>query len=216
MEPLSNSALPSTPPYRAAVMTEQFPGRPLDQAKDQHSHSNVSSQSPIGLPGKSVGALRPPRQSRKRLGNTLWIVLGLAFGCHLLECDPPIFLRWVLRAGDRGLDQVHSAASYSGAAPPPGTAIAPGLDPPVGAIAREVRSLQPDVRHLGEHGYERGPGNLDVAVQFFLSSYDRFPARPDSQLVDTITAAEAVLGSGIANSFKIAFRVAGMLGRMNA
>jgi len=59
-------------------------------------------------------------------------------------------------------------------------------------------------------------GNLDVALQFFLSSYDRFPARPDSQLVDTITAAEAVLGSGIANTFKLAFRVAGMLGRTNA
>ena len=84
------------------------------------------------------------------------------------------------------------------------------------AIAREVRSLQPDVRYLGEHGYERGPGNLDVALQFFLSSYDRFPARPDSQLVDTITATEAVLGSGIANTFKLAFRVAGMLGRTNA
>ena len=65
-------------------------------------------------------------------------------------------------------------------------------------------------------GYERGPGNLDVALQFFLSSYDRFPARPDSQLVDTITAAEALLGSGIANTFKLAFRVAGMLGRTDA
>jgi len=84
------------------------------------------------------------------------------------------------------------------------------------AIARKVRSLQPVVRYLGEHGYERGPGNLDVALQFFLSSYDRFPTRPDSQLVDTITAAEAVLGSGVANTFKLAFRVAGMLGRTNA
>lgn len=84
------------------------------------------------------------------------------------------------------------------------------------AIAREVRSLQPNVRYLGEHGYERGPGNLDVAVQFFVSSYDRFPARPDSQLVDIITAAEAVLGSGMANTFKLAFRVAGMLGRTDA
>jgi|GEM_PF-2563685 len=84
------------------------------------------------------------------------------------------------------------------------------------AVAREVRSLQPDVRYLEYNGYERGPGNLDVALQFFLSSYDRFPARPDSQLVDTITAAEAVLGSGIANTFKLAFRVAGMLGRTDA
>jgi hypothetical protein len=84
------------------------------------------------------------------------------------------------------------------------------------AIARAVRSLQPDVRYLADNGYERGPGNLDVALQFFLSSYDRFPARGDSQLVDIITAAEAVLGSGIANTFKLAFRVAGMLGRTDA
>jgi Apea-like HEPN len=84
------------------------------------------------------------------------------------------------------------------------------------AIAREVRSLQRKVRYLGVHGYESGPGNLDVALQFFLSSYDRFPSRPESQLVDAITAAEAVLGSGIANTFKLAFRVAGMLGRTNA
>jgi hypothetical protein len=33
------------------------------------------------LPGESIGAPRPARQSRKRLGNALWIVLGLAFGC---------------------------------------------------------------------------------------------------------------------------------------
>ena len=84
------------------------------------------------------------------------------------------------------------------------------------AVAREARSLEPDVRYLESNGYERGPGNLDVALQFFLSSYDRYPARPDSQLVDTITAAEAVLGSGIANAFKLAFRVAGMLGRTDA
>jgi hypothetical protein len=84
------------------------------------------------------------------------------------------------------------------------------------AIARETRSLQPDVRYLQDNGYERGPGNLDVALQFFLSTYDRFPSRPDSQLVDTITATEAVLGSGVANTFKLVFRVAGILGRTDA
>jgi hypothetical protein len=69
------------------------------------------------------------------------------------------------------------------------------------------------VRYLEEQGYGRGPGNLDLALRSFISSYDRFPARPDSQVVDIITAADAVLGSGIANTFKLAFRVAGMLGR---
>jgi hypothetical protein len=81
------------------------------------------------------------------------------------------------------------------------------------AIARQVRSLQPAVRFLDEHGYGRGPGNLDLALRSFISSYDRFPARQDSQLVDVITAAEALLGSGTEITFKLAFRVAGMLGR---
>jgi hypothetical protein len=80
------------------------------------------------------------------------------------------------------------------------------------AIARKVRSLQPRVRNSRKHGYERGPGNLDVALQFFLSSYGRFPAHADSQLVHIITAAKAVLGSGVANTLKPALRVAGMLG----
>jgi len=81
------------------------------------------------------------------------------------------------------------------------------------AIAREVRSLQPTLRHLDEHGYGRGPGNFDLALRLFTSSYDRFPANRESQLVDTITSAEAVLGSDIEIAFKLAFRIAGMLGR---
>jgi len=80
-------------------------------------------------------------------------------------------------------------------------------------IAREVRSLQPILRQVDKQGYGNGPGNLGLAVQSFSSSYDRFPANRDSQLVDTITAAEAVLGSGTEITFKLAFRVAGMLGR---
>jgi hypothetical protein len=66
---------------------------------------------------------------------------------------------------------------------------------------------------LEEHGYGNGPGNLGLALRSFTSSYDRFPANRESQLVDTITAAEAVLGSGTEITFKLAFRVAGMLGR---
>lgn len=81
------------------------------------------------------------------------------------------------------------------------------------AVAREVRSLQPTLRYLEEHSFGKGPGNLDLALRSFNSSYDRFPARPDSQLVDTITAAEAVLGTETEIAFKLAFRVAGMLGR---
>jgi len=81
MAPFTSSKLPSAPPHGAAVMAEQFPGRPLDQAQGRDPHSNVSNESPIGLPAKSIGAPRPPRQSRERSGNALWIVFGLAFGC---------------------------------------------------------------------------------------------------------------------------------------
>jgi hypothetical protein len=81
------------------------------------------------------------------------------------------------------------------------------------AIAREVRSLQPAIRYLSEHGYGRGPGNLELALRSFASSYDRFPANQDSQLVDIITAAEALLGTDTEITFRLAFRVAGMLGR---
>ena len=45
-------------------MAEQSSGRLLDQAQGQDSHSK-----------------RPPSQSRKRMGNTLLIVVSLAFGC---------------------------------------------------------------------------------------------------------------------------------------
>jgi hypothetical protein len=84
------------------------------------------------------------------------------------------------------------------------------------AIAREIRSLQPVIRYLAEHGYGRGPGNLDLALRSFVSSYDRFPASQDSQLVDIITAAEALLGTESEITFRLAFRVAGMLGRTAA
>lgn len=73
--------------------------------------------------------------------------------------------------------------------------------------------MQPALRYLEEHGYGRGPGNLDLALRSFISSYDRFPARRDSQLVDVVTAAEALLGTESEITFRLAFRGAGMLGR---
>jgi hypothetical protein len=81
-------------------------------------------------------------------------------------------------------------------------------------IARTARTLQPTVARIEQHGYGGGPGNLDLALRSFDSTYDRFPRRSDSQLVDTITAAEALLGTGTSElTFKLAFRVAGLLGR---
>ena len=81
--------------------------------------------------------------------------------------------------------------------------------------AREARSLQAYVRYLDDNGYGNGPGNLDVALQSFLSTYERIPSSSAFQVVDTITAAEAILSDGI-NTFKLAFRLAGLLGRTDA
>jgi hypothetical protein len=80
---------------------------------------------------------------------------------------------------------------------------------------RAARSLQAEIRYLDYNSYDNGPGNLYVALQSFLSTYERIPPGQAYQLVDTITAAEAMLSDGI-NTFKLAFRIAGLLGRTDA
>lgn len=60
-------------------------------------------------------------------------------------------------------------------------------------------------------GYERAPGNLGVALRVFSGIYDRWPSRHDSQLLDAITALEAILGTETELSFRLSFRVAGLL-----
>ena len=44
-------------------------------------------------------------------------------------------------------------------------------------------------------GYSKGPGNLDVALRYFMATYDRWPAGNDSKLLDAVTSLEAVLGA---------------------
>lgn len=65
--------------------------------------------------------------------------------------------------------------------------------------------------HLETIGYRRAPGNLDLALRAFMSSYDRFPSAADVRLVDAITALEAILGSEAEIAFKLSFRVASLL-----
>jgi hypothetical protein len=81
-------------------------------------------------------------------------------------------------------------------------------------IARVAQNLQRALAHREENDHGREPGNLDLALRSFNSTYDRVPPRNDSQLLDSITAVEALLGTGTAElTFKLAFRVAGLLGR---
>ena len=60
-------------------------------------------------------------------------------------------------------------------------------------------------------GYGKAGGNLDLALRAFMSTYDRFPAAKDMQLVDAITALEAILGDKVESAFKLSFRVASLL-----
>jgi hypothetical protein len=56
------------------------------------------------------------------------------------------------------------------------------------------------------------PVNLNLALQSFSDMYERHSFRPDTRLVDTITAAEALLGTGSELRFRLSFRVAAILG----
>lgn len=90
--------------------------------------------------------------------------------------------------------------------------------PPAGATYEVPPSLAPRIEqqyanllHLAEPGYGQGPGNLDLALRSFMATYDRWPIQADSQLIDSITAAEAVIGTETEITFRLAFRMAGLL-----
>jgi len=68
-----------------------------------------------------------------------------------------------------------------------------------------------ELAQLEQEGYGRSPGNLAVALRAFMATYDRWPSSADSQLLDSITALEALLGNETEISFKLAFRVASLL-----
>jgi hypothetical protein len=72
-------------------------------------------------------------------------------------------------------------------------------------------ALYAEMQQLERDGYNASPGNLDLAIHSFMATYDRWPSRPDSQLLDCVTALEAILGAESELSFKLAFRVASLL-----
>jgi Apea-like HEPN len=69
---------------------------------------------------------------------------------------------------------------------------------------------------LEKSGYGKAPGNLDLALRAFMSTFDRFPTAMDTKLVDAITALEAVLGSETEIAFRLSFRVASLLASTDA
>src|SRR5215213_426579 len=62
---------------------------------------------------------------------------------------------------------------------------------------------------------KKAPVNLTLALQSFSDMYGRPSSRPDTRLVDAITAVEALLGPADTTelSFRLAFRVAAILGK---
>jgi hypothetical protein len=79
------------------------------------------------------------------------------------------------------------------------------------AVAAVYPQIHRDLSRLENKGYGAAPGNLDIALRSFMGTYDRWPNRQDSQLLDAITALEALFGTETEIAFKLAFRVAALL-----
>lgn len=76
----------------------------------------------------------------------------------------------------------------------------------------EYRSIYSDLARLDENKwYGRSPGNLEIAIRAFMATYDSWPRWPDWQLLNCVTALEALLGTGSELSFRLSFRVASLL-----
>jgi hypothetical protein len=83
-------------------------------------------------------------------------------------------------------------------------------------VSQAYTSAYSDLLQLEKDGYGKSPGNLEVALRAFMATYDRWPLFRDSQLLDSITTLEALLGADTEISFKLAFRVAGLLAENDA
>jgi hypothetical protein len=78
-------------------------------------------------------------------------------------------------------------------------------------ISANYSAIYDGVKQLEEEGFKASPGNLSVALRAFSSTYDRWPTAQDSQLLDCVTALEALLGADNEIAFKLSFRIASIL-----
>jgi Apea-like HEPN len=79
------------------------------------------------------------------------------------------------------------------------------------AMHANYSAIYDGVKQLEDEGFQASPGNLSVALRAFSSTYDRWPTARDSQLLDCVTALEALLGADNEIAFKLSFRVASIL-----
>jgi hypothetical protein len=155
---------------------------------------------------EDIAPKRPENVNHMNLG-AIWTKAQRAVGALRLvgSGDLSIGQMWVIRA-DRfnvGMAGVSST----------GVSI-----PAIGAqytwtdeIAAACPSVFAELERLEKEGYGKSPGNLDLALRAFMATYDRWPSGWDSKLLDSITALEALLGSGTEIAFKLAFRVAALV-----
>jgi hypothetical protein len=79
------------------------------------------------------------------------------------------------------------------------------------AFKPSYSSIYGELAKLENEGYRNSPGNLAVALRSFMSTYDRWPIHSVSQLLDLVTALEALFGTESEIAFKLSFRVASLL-----
>jgi len=139
--------------------------------------------------------------------SSVWIKAIRAIGAMRLLAEGQISIgpMWVIRAarfnaGTGGLSRVGFSLPAMGA-----TYIW------TENLGRMYPSLYRELAQLETVGYDKSPGNLEIALRAFMGTYDRWPLGADSQLLDIITALEALLGTETEIAFKLAFRVAGLL-----
>ena len=78
-------------------------------------------------------------------------------------------------------------------------------------VQRSYGTLYDALARLEKEGYGKSPGNLQIALQSFVSSYDRWPTFAHSKLLDLITSLEALLGSETEIAFRLSFRVTALI-----
>ena len=78
-------------------------------------------------------------------------------------------------------------------------------------ISANYSAIYDGEKRLEAEGFKASPVNLSVALRAFSSTYDRWPTAQDSQLLDCVTALEALLGADNEITFKLSFRVASIL-----
>ena len=186
-----------------------FSGGPLEGIKSDWYGFGASS---FVLVAENIVAKRPDNLLMLN-SNSVWVKAQRTLGSLRLLAGGDLGLgpMWVVRSArfNVGLGgTVTVGAAIPGAA---GSEYVWSAD-----IGSAYPSVYAELEKLEHDGYGGSPGNLDLALRSFMATYDRWPPFSDSKLLDSVTALEAILGSGSEIAFKLSFRVASLLASSDA